>query len=40
MFGGVPTLLGKDAQFHLMIPRLMNPLPMVVWVTEMVYLYN
>jgi hypothetical protein len=37
---GVTTLLVKDAQLHLLIPHLKNLLPMVIWVTEVVYLYN
>jgi hypothetical protein len=40
MFGGVPTLLGKDGQLHLLIPHLKDPIPMVVWAKEVVYLYK
>jgi hypothetical protein len=38
--GGVPTVLGKDGQLHPLIPHLKNPLLVVVWVTEVVYLYK
>jgi hypothetical protein len=38
--GGVPTVLGRDGQLRPLIPHLKNHLPMVVWVTEVVYLYK
>jgi hypothetical protein len=40
MLGGGPTVLGKDGQLHPLMPHLKNPLPMVVWVTGVVYLYK
>jgi hypothetical protein len=40
MLGGVPNVLRKDNQIHPLIRHLMSPLPMVVWVTEVVDLWR
>jgi hypothetical protein len=40
MLGGAPTVLGKYSQLHPLITPLKRPVPMVIWVKEVVYLYR